>query len=130
MAAHHTPDVIVVVLKEGSGEITPNQVIRRHGLSNDTACRWKRKYGGVDCRPELQGPRALEDENLGLKRIVANMALKRECPTTRLAKRASSRYLSQKPGPYAASRIDRFVNASVCTPEYCGTGRRMRRNRC
>jgi putative transposase len=70
----HTPDEIVAILKEHTGAVTANAVIRRHGISLDTLYRWKRKYGGVD-RPELQRLQALEDENRRLKRLVADQAL-------------------------------------------------------
>lgn len=58
----HTPDEIVAILKVHTGEVTANEVIRRHGISLDTLYRWKRKYGGVD-RPELHRLQSLEDEN-------------------------------------------------------------------
>jgi putative transposase len=70
----HTPDQIIAILQEHTGETTAAEIIRRHGISLDTFSRWKRKYGGVD-KPELQRLQTLEDENRRLKRVVADQAL-------------------------------------------------------
>ena len=72
--ARHTPDQIIAILQEHTGDATAQEIIRRHGISLDTFYRWKRKYGGVD-KPELHRLQALEDENRRLKRVVADQAL-------------------------------------------------------
>ena len=58
----HTADQIIAILQEHTGDVTAQEIIRRHGISLDTFYRWKRKYGGVD-KPELHRLQALEDEN-------------------------------------------------------------------
>lgn len=47
---------------------------RRHGVTETTIHRWRRKYGGLQVS-EAKRLRALEDENRQLKRIVADQAL-------------------------------------------------------
>ena len=47
---------------------------RRHGISEQTLYRWKRKYGGLE-RGEATRLKALEEENARLKRLVAEQAL-------------------------------------------------------
>ena len=47
---------------------------RRHGISENTLYRWKRKYSGLDVS-EARRLKGLEDENRRLKRIVADQAL-------------------------------------------------------
>lgn len=47
---------------------------RRHGVTETTLHRWRRKYGGLQVS-EARRLRALDDENRQLKRIVADQAL-------------------------------------------------------
>ena len=70
----HTAEQLIAILQEHTGDVTAQEVIRRHGISLDTFYRWKRKYGGVD-KPELHRLQALEEENRRLKRLVADQAL-------------------------------------------------------
>lgn len=48
---------------------------RRHGVSSATFYKWKAKFGGLDVS-EAKRLKALEDENLRLKRMLDNAALK------------------------------------------------------
>jgi putative transposase len=50
------------------------ELCRRHGISEATVFRWRRKYGGLQVS-DAQRLKALEDENRQLKRIVADQAL-------------------------------------------------------
>ncbi len=52
-------------------------VARKHGVSSATIHRWKSKYGGMTLS-ELKRLKALEEENIRLKRIVAQQALDNE----------------------------------------------------
>jgi len=70
----YTDEQIVAILQEHQGDVTAQEVIRRHGISLDTFYRWKRKYRGLG-KAELQRLKALEDENRRLKRMVADQAL-------------------------------------------------------
>jgi putative transposase len=48
--------------------------VRRHGITETTFHRWKRKYGGLQLS-EAKRLKALEEENRQLKRLVADQAL-------------------------------------------------------
>jgi putative transposase len=54
--------------------VSGREVCRRHGISENTLYRWKRKYSGLDVS-EARRLKGLEDENRRLKRIVADQAL-------------------------------------------------------
>jgi putative transposase len=46
-----------------------SELCRRHGISDNTFHRWKRKYGGMEI-PDARRLKQLEEENRQLKRIV------------------------------------------------------------
>jgi putative transposase len=50
------------------------ELCRRHGITETTFHRWKRKAGGLQVN-EARRLKALEDENRQLKRIFADQAL-------------------------------------------------------
>ena len=50
------------------------ELCRKHGMSNTTFYKWRRKYGGMDVS-EARRLKQLEDENRRLKRLVADQAL-------------------------------------------------------
>ncbi len=47
---------------------------RKHNISTQTYYAWKAKFGGMEVS-EAQRLRSLEEENLKLKRLVADQAL-------------------------------------------------------
>lgn len=49
-------------------------LVRRHGATEQTLYRWKKKYGGLQLS-EAKRLKALEEENRQLKRLVADQAL-------------------------------------------------------
>lgn len=65
---------IVGVLHEHEAGAKIAELCRRHGITETTFHRWKRKYGGLQGN-EAKRLKALEDENRQLKRIVADQAL-------------------------------------------------------
>lgn len=69
-----TETQIVKILKEYEQGKKVSELVREHGISEQTIYNWKAKYGGMDVN-ELQRVKELEDENARLKRIVANQAL-------------------------------------------------------
>jgi transposase-like protein len=58
---------------QAQGQTIP-QVCKRLGVSEQTFCRWRTKYGALK-EDEAHRLRALEQENARLKRIVAEQAL-------------------------------------------------------
>ena len=69
-----TDEQIVQVLREWEAGAKRADLIRRHGVTEQTLYRWKKKYGGLQ-GPEAKRLRALEDENRQLKRPVVDQAL-------------------------------------------------------
>jgi putative transposase len=74
MKRRFTEEQIIGILKEAEAGRLVKDVIREHGISQDTFYRWRRKYGGLDVS-EAKRLRELEDENKRLKRLVADLTL-------------------------------------------------------
>ena len=70
----HTEEQIINVLKEAEAGMRTPDVCRKHGISDATFYKWKNKFGGMDVS-EVRRLRHLEDENLRLKQIVADLTL-------------------------------------------------------
>ena len=73
----HTEAQIIAALKQVEAGRTAEDVAREQGVSKHTIYAWKAKYGGLEVN-EAQRLRQLEDENLRLKRLVADLSLDRE----------------------------------------------------
>ncbi len=69
-----TTEQIVGVLHEHEAGGKAAEVCRRHGITEQTLYRWKKKYGGMQAS-EAKRLKHLEEENRQLKRIVADQAL-------------------------------------------------------
>jgi len=66
---------IVQILQEADrGNSTVAELCKRHGVSEQSFYRWKRRYGGMD-RSDVRRLRELEKENAKLKRLVAERDL-------------------------------------------------------
>jgi len=65
---------IVAVLQEWDAGAKVADLVRRHGVTEQTLYRWKKKYGGLQVS-EAKRLKALEEENRQLKRLVADQAL-------------------------------------------------------
>ena len=65
---------IIGILREVEAGATIREVCRRHGIAETTYYRWRTKYGDMDVN-EARRLKQVEEENLRLKRIVADQAL-------------------------------------------------------
>jgi len=65
---------IIGILKERETGIPVTDLIRKHGISEQTYYRWKSKYGGMEVS-EAKRLKALEAENRQLKQMVADLML-------------------------------------------------------
>ncbi len=78
----HTPDQIIIKLREIDAELGAGQSIqeiaRKHAVSEATIGRWRQIYGGMK-GPDVKRLRELEDENRRLKRAVADLTLDNQC---------------------------------------------------
>jgi putative transposase len=65
---------IIGILKEAGAGMPVQELIRKHGVTEQTYYRWKRKFGGMEVS-EAKRLKHLEDENRRLKKMVAELML-------------------------------------------------------
>ena len=71
--------------KEAAAGMKVADVIRKHGISEQTYYRWKSKYGGMEVS-EARRLKRLEDENRRLKQMVADLSLDNQALKSALGK--------------------------------------------
>ena len=69
-----TEEQIIGILREQEAGGKTADVCRKHGVSSGTFYKWKAKYGGLDVS-DARRPKALEDENIKLKKLLAEAML-------------------------------------------------------
>ena len=69
-----TTEQIIKVLQAWDAGAKVSELVRQHGVTEQTLYRWKKRYGGMQVN-DARRLKALEDENRQLKRIVADQAL-------------------------------------------------------
>ncbi|WP_112994671.1 IS3 family transposase [Rhizobiales bacterium] len=69
-----TEEQIIAVLKEQEAGAKVADLCRKHGISEATFYNWKAKYGGMEVS-EAKRLKALEDENIRLKKLLAEQML-------------------------------------------------------
>jgi putative transposase len=69
-----TEEQIIGILQEAEAGAEVRELCRRHGMTETTFYRWRKKYGGMEVS-EARRLKQLEDENRRLKRLVADQAL-------------------------------------------------------
>jgi putative transposase len=65
---------IVAILKQAELGIPMAELIRQVGVSEQTFCRWKKKYSGLEV-DQVRELKQVREENVRLKRIVADLTL-------------------------------------------------------
>ena len=65
---------IIALLKESEAGTEVRELCRRHGVSENTFYRWKKKFSGMDVS-DAKKLRALEEENRKLKKLLAESML-------------------------------------------------------
>lgn len=74
LRSRSTEAQIMGMIKEQEAGIPTVEVCRKHGLSQGTFYKYKSKYGGVEVS-DIAKPKAVEDENAKLKRLLADTML-------------------------------------------------------
>ena len=69
-----TDEQILAIVREGEAGRKVADLVRTHGIAEQTYYRWKAKYGGMELS-EMQRLKQLEDEIRRLKQIVAEQTL-------------------------------------------------------
>lgn len=72
-----TEQQIMFALKQAETGVSVAEVCRKLGISEATFYNWKKKYDGLGAA-ELRRLRQLEEENLRLKQIVADLTLDKQ----------------------------------------------------
>ncbi|MGQ0543260.1 MAG: IS3 family transposase [Blastocatellia bacterium] len=72
-----TEQQIIFALKQAETGVTVAEACRKMGISEATFYNWKKKYDGLGAA-ELRRLRQLEEENLRLKQIVADLTLDKQ----------------------------------------------------
>ena len=65
---------IVAVLKQAEAGVPLVELIQRVGISEQTFCRWKKQYVGLEV-DQVRELKQLQEENSRLKRLVADLTL-------------------------------------------------------
>lgn len=69
-----TEEEIIKVLKEVDAGMKPKEACRKHGISEATLYKWKKKFQGMEVA-DAKKLRQLEQENAKLKRMIGEMAV-------------------------------------------------------
>lgn len=72
-----TAEQIAHALKQAEAGIPPKELCRKYGISEATFYAWRKRYGGL-APSELKRLKALEKENVQLKKLVADLALDKQ----------------------------------------------------
>jgi putative transposase len=70
----YTEEQIVAILKEAAAGAKTDDLCRKYGISRNTYYAWRTKFSGMEV-PDIKRLRALEEENLKLKKKVAELTL-------------------------------------------------------
>lgn len=75
MKKRHSEEQIIRILREAEkNQIPIREVCKQHNITEQTLCRWRNKYGGMDVA-DARRLKDLESENSRLKRLVAEQML-------------------------------------------------------
>ena len=70
-----TDEQIVAIVRESEREgVTVAQVAKKHGITETTLFRWRKRFGGLDAS-QASELRRLQHENARLKKVVAELTL-------------------------------------------------------
>ena len=72
-----TNEQIAFALKQAESGVAVEEVCRKLGISQQTFCRWKKKFGGMGVE-ELRRLKSLAEENRRLKAPVADLSLDKQ----------------------------------------------------
>ncbi len=77
MKKHFTEQQIAIALRQASSGTPVVEITRKMGISEATFYRWKKQFSGMGVA-EVRRIKQLEEENLQLKRLVADLTLDKQ----------------------------------------------------
>ena len=81
-----TETQIITILKQSDAGIKVEDICRQHGISSATYYNWKSKYGGMEASDDRK-IKDLEQENLKLKKLFADVSLENHAMKELFAKK-------------------------------------------
>ena len=78
---------ILSILGEYSQGVSAQELARKHGFYHETLYSWKKRFSGIESVSELTKLRELEEENIRLKKMYANLSLEHEALKDVLSKK-------------------------------------------
>jgi putative transposase len=81
----YTEEQIVTILREAAAGGKTEEICRKYGVHPNTFYKWREKYAGMTV-PDIRRLKALEDENLKLKKKVAELILENDAAKAILEK--------------------------------------------
>ena len=73
----YSEEQIIGILKEREAGMKVADLVRKHGVSEQSIYRWQAKYGGMEVS-EAKRLKQLEEENRRLKRMVVDLSLDKQ----------------------------------------------------
>lgn len=93
---------IVAILREAEKAPSVEEVLRKHGISEQTYYRWKRMYGSLGVS-EVHRIKQLEEENRKLKQLAGDQALAIQVLQEHIKKRGTDRRAKRHGGSFEGS---------------------------
>jgi putative transposase len=81
-----TEEQIIGFLREGDKGVPVKELCRKHGFSEASYYLWRSKFGGMDVS-DAKRLKALESENIRLKKLLADALLENEVTKEALRKK-------------------------------------------
>jgi len=72
-----TEEQVAFAMRQADNGTPVAEIIRKLGISEQTFCRWKKKYAGMGVA-EVRRLKQLEEENRKLKQLVADLSLDKQ----------------------------------------------------
>ena len=72
--SRYTDSQILAILKQNENGVAVPDLCREHGMSSAQFYKWRAKFGGMDVS-DARKLKALEDENVKLKKLLAEAML-------------------------------------------------------
>ena len=84
--SRYTEAQIIAILRQAENGVPVSDLCREHGMSSATFYKWRSKYGGMDASMVSQ-MKAMEEENLRLKRMYADVSMQNDLLKEALGKK-------------------------------------------
>ena len=84
--SRYSDPLILSILRQAEGGVPVAELCREHGMSNASFYKWRAKFGGMDASMITQ-MKSIEDENLRLKKMFAELSMQNEMLKEALGKK-------------------------------------------